>query len=914
MSNPTLPAPIDWPPETRYLRFGEFRLDLADARLLRGEEVVELPARAFDVLRLMVHSPHRLLTRDAIFQAVWKDQIVEDANLTQTIWMLRRALGDEDKRCIRTVARRGYVFAPEEPIQAEAAASVERPLVQPAPQEAPPATVSPTVAAVRSRRRWLAWPAAAIAFGAIAFGAWHAFPAAPPTSVVIVDTVESPDDEIAVASLDLAREWLRWKLSTLRMIDIAGAGAVPADQVEARRVVLLSSQHTSNGWQLDAQIFGGVRTVHLRRSGTTRDIAAGVDAIARDVTAAVTDEADRDAPLDLAANAATAYVEALHAAKHGDRRGNIDALRRALDATPSSAWLRMQLADALAELGQIHAAADVAEKDTRWLDALPVAAREAWQARWLAVTENTVAAEKAYADLVARYPHSASLRLAMARALNSNQQVRRAIEVLRRLDPSTLPTELRLEWLQQHLIYDQYFVSVQAARNTLGEIVEAAGDTPRFALQKVLAEGNDQVFALRSRGTPVDADELAALEAIALRTAAAGSPLGAAQLRLDAATLPGGGGDVAVEKRAAEMLGIARADGDVVGEFTALAIAGLAYGRAGEMARRHATFVEFEAVAQDNQHRPGLRDAQKFLGYDAVSAGRYDEAQRRLEGVLAELPSPQVRQSLVALYTAQGRYDDIDRVIADTNASLTVAGMPPGTSPAAAFGADCWSGQAQLARGRLAEAHMRFAACAAQQQPEFALAGAIGVAQVALSSGNTEPARASALALVSRLGDVRDVPARARLAVWMAQLLADLDEREAANEVLAGQVEFAHANGLAPLEARARAVSMRIALGEGDLERARSEYAAAMAAAPDTDWRARSRLRLLHAALAGREGDTAAMRAEAAAVAQEARALGDVLAELAAVSLGEPGEHERELIARTGARGDLLRKLARRAN
>src|SRR5438045_8820104 len=47
-------------------------------------------------------------------QAVWRDSFVEESNLTQTVFMLRKALGESsNQRYILTVQGRGYRFAPE---------------------------------------------------------------------------------------------------------------------------------------------------------------------------------------------------------------------------------------------------------------------------------------------------------------------------------------------------------------------------------------------------------------------------------------------------------------------------------------------------------------------------------------------------------------------------------------------------------------------------------------------------------------------------------------------------------------------------------------------------------------------------------------------------------------------------------
>ena len=93
-------------------RFGPFTLDAARRRLSRDGEAVLVPPKALDVLQVLLENRGRTVEKDDLMGRVWPDTIVEEANLTQSVFMLRRALGDEpsDPRYISTVARRGYRF------------------------------------------------------------------------------------------------------------------------------------------------------------------------------------------------------------------------------------------------------------------------------------------------------------------------------------------------------------------------------------------------------------------------------------------------------------------------------------------------------------------------------------------------------------------------------------------------------------------------------------------------------------------------------------------------------------------------------------------------------------------------------------------------------------------------------------
>jgi DNA-binding winged helix-turn-helix (wHTH) protein len=93
-------------------QFERFVLDLVRGALLdaNGAEV-PLRAKSFELLRLFVEHAGRLLDRDAINKAIWADVIVTDDAITQCVRDIRRALGDERQQILKTVPRRGYIFA-----------------------------------------------------------------------------------------------------------------------------------------------------------------------------------------------------------------------------------------------------------------------------------------------------------------------------------------------------------------------------------------------------------------------------------------------------------------------------------------------------------------------------------------------------------------------------------------------------------------------------------------------------------------------------------------------------------------------------------------------------------------------------------------------------------------------------------
>ena len=100
------------PRRNTLLEFGIFQAD-ADARLLiRDGRIVPLPPKAFDVLLRLIESDGRAVMREELLAGVWGEVHVEEANLTQAISVLRKALGEDAQgpEYVVTVPRRGYRF------------------------------------------------------------------------------------------------------------------------------------------------------------------------------------------------------------------------------------------------------------------------------------------------------------------------------------------------------------------------------------------------------------------------------------------------------------------------------------------------------------------------------------------------------------------------------------------------------------------------------------------------------------------------------------------------------------------------------------------------------------------------------------------------------------------------------------
>jgi DNA-binding winged helix-turn-helix (wHTH) protein len=91
------------------IEFGRFRVLPRQRRLLAGDEPIELGARAFDLLMVLIEADGALVTKDELQSRVWQGIIVGQDNLKTQIAALRKALG-QDRAFVRTEHGRGYRF------------------------------------------------------------------------------------------------------------------------------------------------------------------------------------------------------------------------------------------------------------------------------------------------------------------------------------------------------------------------------------------------------------------------------------------------------------------------------------------------------------------------------------------------------------------------------------------------------------------------------------------------------------------------------------------------------------------------------------------------------------------------------------------------------------------------------------
>lgn len=93
-------------------RFGPFVLDTETRQLLRGDAVLHLSPKGFDLLGILVEHRPKVLDKNDLQARLWPDTYVVEGNLNVLIGEIRRALGDvpKDPQYIRTVHGVGYAF------------------------------------------------------------------------------------------------------------------------------------------------------------------------------------------------------------------------------------------------------------------------------------------------------------------------------------------------------------------------------------------------------------------------------------------------------------------------------------------------------------------------------------------------------------------------------------------------------------------------------------------------------------------------------------------------------------------------------------------------------------------------------------------------------------------------------------
>jgi len=359
-------------------RTGNTLIDLDAREIRRGDAVVDVEAKVFDLIALLLAHRDRAVDKRELNAALWGDRPVTDAALSQQLRKARRALGDDGdaQRVIRTVHGRGLRWV--------------GPLVEaiqpPAPiQSQPQAVVSRNVTASRARP-WALAATAALLLGVLAAAGWRLaqWPSHARVLAGVRIAVLPTDDQSGDASLDWTRNGLMGLMASLSGqsggVDVVAAPDVLAIDAGTRPLDANSAQSLRAALGVTH-----VLATRLRRVGPLYEldlhlIAAG--AAERQETL------HGSAPAPLAVDAVAqmrrwlgldplpdvrnrgignpflseAYARGLAAQLHGDLAGARKYFEICLDQDPGLAWARLGLAITQGATGDAAASTDNAAK------------------------------------------------------------------------------------------------------------------------------------------------------------------------------------------------------------------------------------------------------------------------------------------------------------------------------------------------------------------------------------------------------------------------------------------------------------------------------------------------------------------------------------------------------------------------
>jgi len=228
--------------------FGPYRLDTAEQLLFRDGDPVPLTPKAFETLVALVERNGHLVEKDELMKLVWSDAFVEESNLTNNVYALRKTLGQAEngRGYIETVPKRGYRFtAPVKELSAEALVVEKRTLTRVVTEESvaddwprqamvgagEALAVAHVPAHTELRSKWL-WPIMtllAVALGISAFFIYRSNTTAPPSQIQSIAVLpfknESGNPEVDYLS-DGVTESLINSLSQLSNLSVKARSTV----------------------------------------------------------------------------------------------------------------------------------------------------------------------------------------------------------------------------------------------------------------------------------------------------------------------------------------------------------------------------------------------------------------------------------------------------------------------------------------------------------------------------------------------------------------------------------------------------------------------------------------------------------------------------------------------------------------
>ena len=81
-----------------FYEFGPFRVDPDRQLLLREGQPIAVTPKAFETLLILLRRSREVVSKEELIKTVWPDSFIKEANLSQNIFVLRKALGNTSRR------------------------------------------------------------------------------------------------------------------------------------------------------------------------------------------------------------------------------------------------------------------------------------------------------------------------------------------------------------------------------------------------------------------------------------------------------------------------------------------------------------------------------------------------------------------------------------------------------------------------------------------------------------------------------------------------------------------------------------------------------------------------------------------------------------------------------------------------
>lgn len=921
------PVQHPWSTATRRLQVDDILIDLRYRRVIAPGQETELPQRMFDLLLVFLAEPQVLHSRAELFARVWPGVIVEDANLSQSVWMLRKALGESRKHWIRTVAKSGYVFEPPGAVTALAEPPPAAGTI-PTPRPATPAHAPSARPPASPWRRRTAWGAlallAVVAIGALA-GRLHdggrdtgaAASPAPELAIVLIDIEDAAAPATTRWPVTLLHAWLGWKLESLPEVTLLTEAHLAADSAgRSPRIVFLSSGTDSGNPGrvfLRARFDLDGRETRLERTGTPAELPRMADRLSQELLATLV-PARADAPwprLTLDTATARRYSEAVEALERRDWVAGARILGEVSERAPEFGLAHLQLGRVLTRLA--HAAPAIEHTQAALQRLQPVADDVAavLRAERLACDPARVGeAAAAYAELTRRHPGKTAYALDQARMLRRAGQYKEALAILNQPHWERTTVGDRLD--QQ--------LNLAAAYLAMGDAVRArehahAADSIASAAGKGWEQERGDALLLAAQidrlQYQANADP-AGFEQAARQFELAGDDMYALIARfLAESTKPGRASAMDALLRQARERGYRRLETDI------LRVAAFRHYGEGNLPAYRALLEQALATAL----AAGDTREQHLLDLDLLNEdflrGRFDAADRRL-GRLRAAGLQGTAAVRVALFDAlvaanRGQFALAEAILDKAEARDREAN--PGAAVSTSLSRiACLRADLRLVQGDLPRARAEWKSCAASGQPSAREQSRLGNAYVDLLAGD----RAAALRQLREPGapgaDTRDGPDRWLTELTQAMQLTRAGEPDTAQRLYERMLPLARQSDYRWIVAIAEAGLAETAATRGDWTAVRRHVDAARRGHVAGMWTLSNRLDVLEAIAAMAGGDGRHAWQLLSAVYASARRNHDAVTQLEIQSLLPPGTTIGEcdprcqaaLIARTGLRGATL--------